>query len=73
MQRLEQQGIFLLVFATDVEADILRELRFKLSIAQNKGKLAEIIMHTDPLTAPVYASLIAELIGDMLSGRERRG
>jgi len=49
-------ALFLL---TDIETDILREAKFKLTFLQRPSiETIELIIHTDPLTAPLYASLI---------------
>jgi hypothetical protein len=51
-----------LIVSTDVEADILREAKFKASLANIRSYLSELVIHTDPLTAPLYASLISNRI-----------
>lgn len=50
-----------LAMLTDVEADILKEARFKLSMyAPKDARILELALHTDPLTAPLYGLLVVE-------------
>lgn len=60
--------IFLL---TDIESDIVREAKFKLSFTSNQRiSIAELTIHTDPLTAPLYASLILNNVCIEVSRKE---
>lgn len=46
---------------TDIEADILKEVKFKVSMYMpGNSHIVEFIVHTDPLTAPIYGSLVVE-------------
>ena len=46
---------------TDIEADILKEVKFKVSMYMpGNNRIVELILHTDPLTAPIYGSLVIE-------------
>ena len=55
----QQNNSIALFLLTDVETDILREAKFKLTFLRRQSiEAIELIMHTDPLTAPLYASLI---------------
>ncbi len=58
----------LVLLRTDVEEDGVRELRFKLSnmMPSRQPNLIELHMKTDPLTAPLYASMVVEAINDRL-------
>lgn len=51
-----------ILLTTDAEEDITREALFKTSHTQDSRLLATITLHTDPLTAPVYGCLLAELL-----------
>jgi len=48
-----------IVYSTDVEEDIVKEVEFKLRFKANVNKYLNLRLHTDPLTAPLYASMIA--------------
>lgn len=47
----------LLVLATTAEQDLLREAKFKLSFTAQQTRLTQLVIGTDPLTAPLYASI----------------
>ncbi len=58
----------LVLLKTDVEEDMVRELKFKTSmlLPSRQPRLLELHIKTDPLTAPVYASLVVETLRDRL-------
>ncbi len=58
----------LILMATDVEDDTLKELRFKVSMTMpsQQPRLLELRVKTDPLTAPVYGSILVEMLRDKL-------
>jgi hypothetical protein len=58
----------LVIMKTDVEEDMVRELKFKLSmlLPSRQPRIVELHVRTDPLTAPIYASIIIELVRDKL-------
>ncbi len=61
-------AIFLL---TDIESDIVREAKFKISFTSNqKIDTTELVIHTDPLTAPLYASLVLNNVCTKIGGNE---
>lgn len=47
----------LLALATTAEQDLLREARFKLGFTAQQTRLTQLVIGTDPLTAPLYASI----------------
>ncbi len=49
------------IIYTDVEADIAKEARFKARFMET-GRLLELQLHTDPVTAPLYSALLGEYI-----------
>ncbi|KSW11760.1 hypothetical protein CF15_02835 [Pyrodictium occultum] len=58
-------GPQILAMLTDVEEDVMREVRFKKSMYMNEeARVIELVMHTDPLTAPIYGSIIIEKVVD---------
>lgn len=65
VRRLPQ---LLLLLRTDVEEDVVRELKFKTTMLMpsKQPRTLELHIRTDPLTAPIYGSLVAEIIRDRL-------
>ena len=59
---------YVVVLSTDVEADSVRELQFKLSMTSKPPSIVRINLRTDPLTAPVYATILAKHAEKILGG-----
>ncbi|GEM_PF-6711019 len=53
----EKKGSDVIVFASSVEEDLLREIRYRASIA-GREDIHVVTVGTDPLTAPLYAILL---------------
>ncbi len=58
---------------TDVEEDVVRELKFKISMLMpsRKPKIVEFRLKTDPLTAPIYAVIVVEAVRDKLQEKKK--
>jgi hypothetical protein len=56
------------ILSTDVEADSIRELQFKMSVTANVKHSIRVNLRTDPLTAPVYASILVKHLERLIGG-----
>ncbi|MET1127936.1 MAG: hypothetical protein ABWW70_01275 [Thermoproteota archaeon] len=60
-----KSSMLVVLLATGVESDLIREAKFKLT-ATGKADFIEVIINTDPLSAPIYGTILAESFYDAL-------
>lgn len=69
IEELLDNNTLVLVLASTVEEDLIREVKFKLTVKEiiNESLIKTIVIKTDPLTAGIYGVLLSEKYSEILN------